>query len=364
MTRAEATTVLATAALLVAGCSRLPGDLHPTDADVARARRVWSDPWLAPERIEVPEARWGSDGQVNRTAARRTTTYLGTGTVPAVAQEVRAATAAGWTLVGATCGDAEVRAVLTRGGTDLDTATAAQVQAPVADPGDERVDVDVQAVVPHHLDLDWPDLGPAVPLDGTCLAGRSSGSDAALPDQEPRGPVDDDVDVPEWSEDGLADADRARLDALAADLWYAGLGEPAPDADPAAGDARRRAPLATGILTPGPRSAAAAVAAVVADMDGWLLTYASCSPPTGTVATLRLDGDAGPVVARLASSAGDAGEVGWTVRLPVVGGPDQGWVDDVPALPTSRCLDGVTEGPDPVVEGTPVALLEELQAMR
>lgn len=352
--RRRAATLLGVGALLLAGCSRLPGDLYATDTDVVRAQRVWSDPWLAPDRLSVPEARWGSDGLVNRTAAARATRYVRTGTLAAVGEEVRAGLAADWTLVGVACTEDDVRALLTIGGTDPDAAAVAEVAADATD-RDDPVDVSVVAVVPHHLDDDWPDLGPAVAPDDTCLAGGSAGSAAVLPDEEPRGPVDDEVDVPAWSDDELTEADRAGLEALAADPWYVGVG-PAPEPETGASESRRRAPATTGRVE-------GTVAALVDDMTGWVPTYARCSRRTGLTVTLRLDGP-GPVVARLVSTADEPRRVTWTVRLPVVAGPDQGWVDEVPELTASRCLDGAVPPTTTLAEGTPVGLLGELQAMR
>lgn len=357
--RRSAAALTGAGALLLAGCSAAPGDFYATDTDVARAHRAWADPWLAPDLLRVPEAGWGTDGQVNRTAALRTTTYAGSGAARAVAEEVRGAAAAGWDLVGVACTDVEVRAVLARGGTDLETALAAEVTADVADrPRDEPVDVSVAGVVPHHLDDDWADLGPALAPADTCLGGGTGAAGATMPDEEPRGAVDDDVDVPEWSDDDPAAADRARLDAVTSDLWYAAAAAGAvPELDGAAGDSRRRAPTTSGTVR-------GSVVSVVDDMPGWVLTFARCSRRSGTVATLRLAGDAGPVVARLTSDPARPREVAWTVRLPVVGGPDQGWVDDVPALVEPTCLTSTPLPRGPVAEGVPVGLLEELQAMR
>ncbi|KQW45218.1 hypothetical protein ASC77_20825 [Nocardioides sp. Root1257] len=351
--------------LLLTGCSDLPGDLYADPVDLTRAQAVWSDPWVAPNDLAVPEAAYGSNGQVDRTAGVRRTTYAGVDATAATGQEVAAAEQHDWTLVGATCADDEVTAVLTRGGTDPDAAAVAEVGAR-ADDG--LVDVVVTAEVPHHVDEDWPGLGPAVAAEDTCLGGGSDHPAPDLPGGEPRGDADDDVDAPSWSDDGPTADDEARSSALDADPWFASLGTPVPDPDTPDGDRRRHAPAATGTLTPGPRQPSAALAAVVGSMTGWLPTYAACSRSTGGVVTLRLDAEdgqsAGPVVARLEAVPGDAGAVSWTVTLPVVGGPDQSWVDQVDPLPDPTCLASATAPRQPVVEGTPVGLIGALQPLQ
>ncbi|GAA4734887.1 hypothetical protein GCM10023350_18240 [Nocardioides endophyticus] len=346
--------------MLLTGCSNLPGDLYADDVDLTRAQAVWEDPWVAPSTLSVPEAGYGSNGRVSRHAGTRTTTYVALDASAATAQEVAGAEDQGWTLVGATCELDDVRAVLTRGGTDLDSAAVAEVRA---EPDDELVDVSVTAEVPHHLDDDWPDLGPAVDVTDTCLAGASGNPAPAPPDDEPRGSADDDVETPEWSDAGPTAADEARTTALGDDAWFESLDADVSDPDTAGGDRQRRAPSAEGTLTPGPRRPLAALAAVVESMGGWQPTYAACSRSTGGVVTLRLDSDAGPVVARLQAVPGDAGAVSWTVTLPIVSGPDQSWVDQVPTLGAPTCLAGGSPR-QPVTEGTPVGLIGELQPLQ
>lgn len=366
--RARALTVALAGALLLGGCSQLPGDYYATDVDVSRAERVWSDPWVAPSSPAVPRAGYGSNGLVDRTAGGRSTTYVGLRAIPAVRQEVAVARSFGWELVGVTCGEEQVRAVLTRGGTDLEKAAVARVDAeedttsrPYA-----VASVSVTAEVPHHLDEDWPDLGPAVPTEETCLAGGTGHSAPDLPDGKPRGPADDDVDVPEWSDDGLTADEQARLDAASADPWLAaqtGGGFDAPPKTPE-GNRVRHSPSRSGTLTPGPAQPTAMVAAVVADMDGWVLTYAACSRATGAVATLRLDTDDGPVTARLEAVPREEGTLTWEVAVPVIAGPDLSSFDQVPALDGSTCLDSASAPKEPVVEGIPVGVPGEQQPMQ
>ncbi|GAA1763353.1 hypothetical protein GCM10009795_007450 [Nocardioides hankookensis] len=315
---------------------------------------------MAPGDLSVPEAAYGSDGQVDRTAGVRETTYVGVDAVAATAQEVGVAEQHDWSLVGATCDADEVTAVLTRGGTDLDSAAVAEV---TAEADDDLVDVVVTAEVPHHVDEDWPDLGPAVTAADTCLGGGTDHPAPDLPGDGPRGDADGDVDAPSWSDDGPSTDDEARLSALGDDAWFASLDTPVPDADTPDGDRQRHAPEARGTLSPGPRQPLAALAAVVDSMTGWRPTYAACSRSAGGVVTLRLDGD-GPVVARLEAVPGDAGAVSWTVTLPVVGGPDQAWVDQVAPLADATCLTTATAPRQPVVEGVPVGLIGALQPLQ
>jgi hypothetical protein len=346
--------------LLLTGCSDLPGDLYADDVDLTRAQAVWQDPWVAPSRLTLPEAGYGSNGQVKRTAGVRETTYAGVDAATATAQEVAGAEEQGWSLVGASCNAEDVTAVLTRGGTEPDAAAVAQLEA---EADDGFVDVAVSAEVPHHLDQDWPDLGPTVAVEDTCLAGGTGHPAPDLPGGKPRGDADDDVDAPSWPGDGPSAADEARLAALEDDAWFASLDVPVSEPDSAGGDRQRHAPSAHGTLSPGARRPAAALAAVVDSMTGWRLTYVACSPSTGAVATLRLETDDGPVVTRLEAAAGDAGAVSWTATLPVVGGPDQSWVDQVPPLESPTCL-AATAPRQPVVEGTPVGLIGELQPLQ
>jgi hypothetical protein len=346
--------------VLLTGCSNLPGDLYGDEVDLARAQAVWEDPWVAPSTLSVPEAGYGSNGQVDRQAGARTTTYVGVDASAATAQEVAGAEDQGWSLVGATCGPDGSRAVLTRGGTDPAKARVAEVRA---EPDDRLVEVSVVAEVPHHVDDDWPDLGPAVEVADTCLAGATGNPAPELPDSAPRGSADDGVETPDWPGTGPAADDEARVAALDDDPWFATLGTDVSDPDTAGGDRQRHAPSAAGTLTPGPRQPLAALASVVDSMSGWQPTYAACSRPTGGVVTLRLDGDAGPVVARLEAVPGDAGAVSWTVTLPIAGGPDQSWVDQVPALEAPACLAGRSSA-QPVAEGTPVGLIGELQPLQ
>jgi hypothetical protein len=346
--------------LLLTGCSNLPGDLYADDVDLSRAQAVWADPWIAPSTLSVPEAAYGSNDQVTRQAGTRSTTYAGVDASAATAQEVAGAEEHGWSLVGVTCDPGDVRAVLAKGGTEPDTAAVAEIRA---EPDDELVRVEIEAEVAHHLDDDWPDLGPAVAADDTCLSGAPGNPAPELPGGEPRGSADDGVDAPAWSDSGPTADDEARSAALGDDPWFQSLGAALPDPDTAEGDRQRRAPAVEGTVSPGPGQLTAALAAVVETMTGWQPTYAACSPPTGGVVTLRLDGDAGPVVARLEAVPGDAGAVSWTVMLPVVGGPDQSWVDQVPALDAPTCLAGTSPG-RPIVEGTPIGLIGRLQPLQ
>ena len=119
---ASLTAALVAAGLLLSSCSQDPAGL-PTSVDYERAQRVWSDPWLAPDRALVPEAAWGSpDGYVRRDAGTRTTRYTSGSPEQALQREIASAQDAGWILTGLVCDD--LTASLARG-TGLDDGATA-----------------------------------------------------------------------------------------------------------------------------------------------------------------------------------------------------------------------------------------------
>jgi hypothetical protein len=219
---------------------------------------------------------------------------------------------------------------------------------------EDGTSVSVAAEVPHHLDEDWPDLGAPVAPEDTCLTGVDGPEAPGLPEGEPRGEADDGVDVPEWPASTPTAADDARVGAAEADPWLASVARtPFGEPETEAGDQQRHAQVLEGWID------ATTVAEQVARMEGWTLTYAACGPHRAPTATLRLDA-ADQVVARL-DEAPD-GSVDWQVAVPALDGPDQSWVDDVPALEDARCLSEAP--PEPVLEGTPVGLLTQLQPLQ
>ena len=336
--------------LLLAGCAHDPAGL-PTTVDLERAERVWSDPWVAPDDASVPGVSWGApDGFVSRSAGRRSTEYRGGTPTDALVREVTAATTAGWSLAGATCG-AKPSASLTRGD-GLEDGAVAVVTAEELRP---VIAVEVTAAVPHHLDGDWPVTATGLDLADTCLGGgaETGRSLGELSDGEPVDPPEDpeQPDSDEWQRDSPTDDEQALYDAVNADPWVQGLGlriDPTLRAD----DARRHAPGGELSLR------GQTVADVLADMEGWELTWMSCGRGRATEATARLTTDAGVAVTRLTELRG-ATDVG--IRLPIPETPDPEWVAEVPVLEEPTCLSSPPTDDSVVLEGVPVALLGQSQ---
>ena len=357
--------MIAAVLLPLAACSDDADDLASTGTDLARAERVWQDPWAAPTELAVPTFGYGSNGHVVRLAGTRETAYTGAPRAAAL-RETRAALAGGWSLYAAICSPHTVRAQVVRGDT-LDDRALVTVEA-TRKPGAAFSTVRVVALVPHHADGSWPvDAAATTPRD-TCLAGGPQGELATLPDEPTEGDAaEDGASGVGWDRDRLTDGDRALVDEVAQDPWLASV-----DADLAppslrTGDSRRFGTFASGTVpaaevggTGGNQDAGQDVAAVVADMRDWELTWASCT--TGTAAaTLRLAGPDGLAVAHLQSSPATGRGVAWTVHLPMPEGPDANWVATTPALADSRCLDGSPPPRRLVVEGQPVGVPVRLQ---
>lgn len=346
-------------ALLATGCTEQPGDHYADATDLARAERVWADPWAAPVP-ELVEATYGSNAQVSRRVGTRTTAYADWPVLAAARAEATAARAAGWALTGASCADAEVALVLTRGTGELDTTAAAEV---TVEPGEARIEV----AVPHHVDGSWPDLGPAMDIADSCLGG---GADQKLPDVPFSGePIDgreSDEDAPSWSDDGPDAAEEAIRAAIESDAWFLSTGVRLPSPPHDAGDQQRSAGAVVGVATPGPDDPRRSLAAVVSSMNasGWETTWASCGAGVTASATLRLVADGVPATVRLTAAPGSAGEVAWQLTPPIVDGPDAGWVTRAPVLETSACLGSAPPTRMLVTEGTPVSLPTSLQPVR
>ncbi len=88
---------------VLAGCSGDPqvvSDRSDLDAAVA----VWADPWVAPVSASVAGPALGSNGQVARVVARRSTPYAAD-VESATRTELRVAAGAGWQPTSSTCGD-------------------------------------------------------------------------------------------------------------------------------------------------------------------------------------------------------------------------------------------------------------------
>lgn len=351
---------------LLAACSSEADEHASTGTDVRRAEDAWRDPWLAPTDLRVPTSAYGSDGYVSRFVGDRS--YVAAhAPSAAVEQEVRAALADGWALVGATCAKRKVVAQLSRGA-DLDDAVLGAVIGTASRRGTSEVQVAGQ--VPHHADGSWP-LLDADPVDpgATCLAGGSGETPLVeLPYDPTAGagePGRDDFEG--WQRDELSDDEQALLDDLATDPWVvATLPDPEQSlttvGELRTGDSDRFGVQASGELPGRARDPRAAVAAVVDTMTGWEATWAACSPgPRGMVdVRLRRVTDAGVATVRLLHDATSSG-VRWQLNTPLPEGPDPSWVAEAPALDGSRCLGGAPLADGVTVEGEPVSLPTHLQ---
>ncbi len=292
------------AGTLLGGCTQEDGRAYPTDVDIQRATRMWTDPWVAPTASTTARPQGPAPGVSRVVAGRRYTTTADARAV--VAGEVEAALSDGWSLTGALCEDdtrgfpGAVTAYLSRGGDDLDRAAAARVSAaatsgagtasPSAD-GARPIEVVVSASVPHHLDTTWPTT-PAVRPEQTCLG---SGTSGAAPTQLPVSPMTgadgpgSATDLLPWPEGGMP----SRLTAAIADagrdemLTSLGIGIATPDWT----DGTDPRVLPTGAGSPR-RGPASMLAGLVSDAEdaGWTLTYAAClGGPNPTLAELHRD---------------------------------------------------------------------------
>lgn len=343
----------ATVALLAAGCvQQRAGDHYANHVDVDRAAAAWTDPWLAPTDAAPAGAVWGSAGEVDRSVAGRRTTWA-TGTPSQVAAaEIGLARAHGWSLAGASCAEA-VEGVLVRGSGD--DVVVARVEA--TDAGG-RVDVEVQAFVPHHADDDWPSF-PRV--ESSCLDDPTASFPEAprVPAGPPTGAVAD-RQRPDWHRDQPTAAEKALRTRIAGQQWLREAGARLPEQRLSTDHARRSGGGAQGVLPDSGETGSAALAQAVdrLEAEGWVVTWTSCGGGAPAQATLKLEDEAGPAVVRLDASA--EGPVGFVLRLPVVEGPDPQWLDRAVPLTSRTCLDD-----EPVTQltaqGVPAVLPDALQ---
>lgn len=326
---------LALSAPLLAACSSEP-EITSTQADLDAAIAVWNDSWVAATSATVAGPALGSNGQVNRVVARRTTTYASD--VEAVVRaELDLALKSAWQPTSSTCGDSVQVALVGPGGS--------LAQLVVTPDGDEATAA-VQVVTRHHLDADW-----SVPeaIAGTCLDGESPSFEAPPLQSAPMGDQDTDDDVAEWTDDG---SDEDVVAAAAADPGLQALGITVPDTRLEAGVNRRQAPAAEADV------AAGSLADLAAELgEGWRLTYAACGaggPDRGTfLATL----DDSVAVAAVSVSDGRA-EV--RVTLPTSQGPGGSWLGDGADLdPGVTCLPTDADGPL-LTYGSPAVLPSDL----
>lgn len=357
---------LITVAVLLGGCS-LSGEgdeLATSELDLERAQRAWQDPWLAPTQATAPTFRYGSDGQVDRSAGSR---EAGSARTPqrAARLEIEAAQRLGWELVGARCAAGEMTAWLARGDTLDDLAVGVVSATRDTASTQPRTLVTVTGLVPHHADGSAPETRPALAVRQTCIGGGGEDGSPLLDDLEPRAGDDAEAgpeDFEGWQSEELSDDEGALIEAVAADPWLRSVHGRLSEPDLRTGDNRRSGAVAAGQL-PVRGSVAATLARTVRAMDGWDLTWAACTADY-TLAALRLVTPHGVATAHVEASPRIPGQLEWTVRLPAAGTPPSDWVADAPALDSSRCLDPTTAAQGSlVIEGQPVSVPFRVQPM-
>ena len=306
-------TGLLTASALTA-CSTTPAITSDrTDLDAAVA--AWTDRWVAPTSAMVAGPALGSNGQVSRVVARRTTDYAAD-VERATRSELRLALAAGWAPTSSTCGDTVQVALV---GPDED----ALAQLVVTPDGDGAAAA-VQVVTPHHLDATWP---TPEPIARTCLDTTSPPFEPPPLQSGPLGDADAVDDGPAgWDDDASS---STLVDAVNADPALSALGLEVATSSLAAGVNRRRPPAGEGSAPP------ATLGALATELDGWVLTFAACGGRGPTLATFVRSFEGSPAVVT-ASLAPDG--TGLRVTLPVAEGPDPAWLADPAPLADPTCL--------------------------
>jgi hypothetical protein len=346
---------------LVAACTSDNEENASTATDLARAERVWSDPWAAPVELAVPTSGYGSNGLVVRFAGSRETAYTG-GPLATALLETRAALDHGWELYAVRCSPREVTVQVVRGDS-LDDAALATIQSS-REPGTLWSTIEVTAAVPHHADGSWPVTDERLTLSDTCFLTAGSTGLVSLPS----GPTDGDGEAgPEdfggWRRDGLSDDEADLLDEVAADPWVRQVGATLDPPTLREGDSRRFGSFASGTLPAADREPRNAVAAVVGEMAGWEPTWASCVPtPAGSVdVRLRLVTEHGVATARIQQDPSLDGQVSWSIAVPVPEAPVPDRLAEVPALEDPACLGQGRLPTSLTVEGEPVAVPIRLQ---
>ncbi|GAA5106068.1 hypothetical protein GCM10023339_02610 [Alloalcanivorax gelatiniphagus] len=335
MVRRHAVLTLAAAAFLLGGCSDDPG-ITSDRADLESAVAVWSDPWVAPTSATVAGPALGSNGQVSRVVARRTTAY-DRGVRSAAQSELHWAKSHGWSRTSSTCGDSVQVALVSPDGEAL-----AQL---VVTPDGDGAEAAVQVVTRHHLDASWEVPGT---IERTCLDTGSPPFEAPALASTPIGDADatDDTEA-SWEDDG---ADDALLEEAHADpaLDALGLQVAAPGLE--VGVNRRLAPAAEGTTD------ATTITDLAEQLPDWRLTYAACGGQGATLATFVRELGSGPAVV---SARLDADGTSLRVTLPMTEGPDPTWLDDLVPLEGSACLGDTSRLPRHS-GGTPAVLPTEL----
>ena len=348
-------------AALLGGCSDDAAEHASTGTDLARAERVWADPWVAPEDLGVPTHGYGSNGFVVRFAGSRETAYTG-GPLATALLEARAALAHGWELYAVACRSRAVTVQVVRGDGLDDAALATITSTGVS--GEPVSRVEVTAVVPHHADGSWPVGDERVALEDTCLLGGSSAELVRLPGPPTDGDGEEgDPDFEGWRRDTLSDDDEGLLADVAADPWVQQVGGSVSPPSMRDGDSRRFGSFASGTLPVTAEEPRASVAAVVEEMDAWEPTWASCVPaPAGSVdVRLRLVTEHGVATARVRQDPSLDGEVAWSIAVPVPEAPVPDRVTEAPVLDDPVCLGTGRLPTSLTIEGEPVAVPYRLQ---
>lgn len=319
--------------LLVPALAACSGDLElVSDADdLDAAVALWSDPWVAPTSATVAGPSLGSDGLVDRTVARRETSYA-VGVRAAARSELRLALEQGWAATSSTCADTVQVAFV---GPDEDAL--AQL---VVEPDGAGATASLQVAARHHLDSSWkaPDAA-----DGTCLDGGSAQSFVPPPlVGEAIGSVGEDRDA-EWQ---TSDPAKDFIDVVNDDpaLQALGLTVAVPRLDE--GTSRRQAPAAEA------ETDAGSLHELAGQLSGWRLTFAACGGGGPVRATFVQDIADGHAVL-----GADVGPEGARVRVtvPMTEGPTGEWLDGIQVLDPSACMS--SDAPRRVeAYGTPAVL--------
>lgn len=341
------------AAGLLSGCVPRDGRTYPNATDVARAQRIWADPWLASDGKTVASPQ-GMGSTISRDVVGRG--YQTQSAPRAIAvTEVRAAISTGWRLVAAQCdpdspGDAGSASAQLMRGSSLDDWSLATLESsrrnpnisPDPTPGipleEEHTQVTIGASVPHHLDATWPD-SPAIALETSCLVRGpgtlSSPGPSSTPPVEPtqdRLPGER-VKPPTWS-DGAEKDLRAAVDAISDDPGLNSLGlvvvlpASVEDAEP------RKAAMASAKDVVANGGLAGSVSSLIA--QGWTLTYAGCiGPGAPNVAELSRPTARRTAVLYLEQATSPAGDSSMTATV-VVSTP--GYSPETPTAITRPCF--------------------------
>jgi hypothetical protein len=363
--RASARLLAAVAVIgaLASACTSAPlrGAWYANATDLARAQRVWSDPWVAPTATKATHYQASNSGVLDRVVGVRTTESAGGAVRARAKDEVAAAVATGWELVTVACttsGGApeptRVDAVLQRRTTDLDHAATATVTTAAAWSGSATTFTTVSVTVPHHLDTWWPREHPTA-VELTCLG---TGQSATItPTLRPgpwtdRGPADPaslpSLAVPTWSGPAVPDDLAAAVGAASADPWLTQLRlAPALPQLTAAADDVRSSAAAT---APAGRSLGRLADLVTAAPTPWRVTYAACFGSSGPAAAelVREVGSGRWITVRLGARGDDDAVTGaWSV----ISTP--GWSRTPGPVVTDPCFMGSRQGTTFMSDGIP-----------